>query len=39
MTHIRDRIEPDPALVEILARRCATYNELRDALNPLWAKL
>jgi L-xylulokinase len=39
MTHIRDRIEPDPALVEILARRCATTNQLRDALNPMWAKL
>ena len=37
MTSVRDRIEPDPALVGILSRRRATFNSLREALDPIWA--
>jgi L-xylulokinase len=39
MTRVRDRIEPDPALVEILARRRDVFQALRNALNPLWSIL
>ena len=39
MTRVSRRIEPDPELVETLARRRAAYGELRDALRPVWAKL
>ena len=39
MTSVRDRIEPDPALVDILSRRSAAFKGLRDALDPLWATL
>ena len=39
MTSVRDRIEPDPALTDILARRGAVFKALRDALDPLWATL
>ena len=39
MTSVRDRIEPDPALIDILARRGAAFKALRDALDPLWATL
>ena len=39
MTSVRDRIEPDPALVDILARRGAAFKALRNALSPLWATL
>jgi L-xylulokinase len=39
MTSVRDRIEPDRALVEILSRRGATFKALRDALNPMWSRL
>ncbi len=39
MTSVRVRIEPDPALVDILARRGAAFKALCDALGPLWATL
>jgi len=39
MTRSRGRVEPDPALVEALARRRAIYGELCEALRPTWAKL
>jgi len=39
MTRVDRRIEPDPELVETLARRRTIYGELRDALQPVWAKL
>jgi L-xylulokinase len=39
MTRVRDRIEPDPALAEILARRSVAFKALRNALNPLWSML
>src|SRR5271166_2843596 len=39
MTRIRERIEPDPQLAEILARRSVAFKALRNALNPLWATL
>jgi L-xylulokinase len=39
MTRVRDRIEPDPALIEILARRRDAFKALRNALNPLWSML
>jgi L-xylulokinase len=39
MTRVRDRVEPDPALVDALARRRAIYGELCDALAPTWTKL
>ncbi len=39
MTSVSRRIEPDPALSQILMRRRAAYNALRDALSPCWATL
>jgi L-xylulokinase len=39
MTRVRGRIDPDPALVETLARRRAVYGELVEALKPKWALL
>src|SRR5271165_3713906 len=39
MTRIRAHIEPDAALAEILARRSVAFKALRNALNPLWARL
>ena len=39
MTQVRDRIEPDRALVEVFSRRRATYQALRVALDPAWAML
>jgi L-xylulokinase len=39
MTRVRDRIEPDRALVDALASRCAIYGELCEALAPTWTKL
>jgi L-xylulokinase len=39
MTRVRDRIEPELALADILTRRCVAFKALRNALNPLWATL
>jgi len=39
MTKVRDRIEPNRTLVDILARRGAAFVALRNALAPLWTKL
>jgi hypothetical protein len=39
MTQVRERIEPDRPLVEVLSRRAATYRTLREALDPAWAML
>ncbi|MGA9848651.1 MAG: FGGY-family carbohydrate kinase [Roseiarcus sp.] len=39
MTRIRDRIDPDPVLADILARRSTAFKALRNALNPLWSTL
>src|SRR5208337_1384618 len=39
MTKVRARIEPDPALVRVLAQRNAVYAALSDALKPLWERL
>jgi len=39
MTRTRERIEPNPALVEALARRRAVYGELCEAQRPTWARL
>ncbi len=39
MTRVQGRVDPDPALVDILARRSVAFRALRDALNPLWATL
>ena len=36
---VRDRIEPNRTLVDILARRGAAFVALRNALAPLWTKL
>jgi L-xylulokinase len=39
MTRVRDRVEPDPTLVDALARRRAIYGELCDALAQTWTNL
>ncbi len=39
MTKVRARIEPDRALVQVLAQRNAVYAALSDALKPLWKRL
>ncbi len=39
MTRVRDRIEPDPGLVEILDRRRSVFNALREQLRPMWPML
>ena len=39
MTRVRERVEPDRALVAALARRSAVYGELCDALSSTWTIL
>jgi L-xylulokinase len=39
MTRVSRRIEPEPGLSGILARRRGVFDALRDALSPTWTKL
>ncbi len=39
MTRVRDRIEPERTLVDILARRGTAFKALCNAFTPLWATL
>jgi L-xylulokinase len=39
MTHVRERVEPDPALVSALAPRRKVFNALCDDLGARWASL
>ncbi len=39
MTRVTRRIDPEPGLTKILARRRGAFNTLRDALSPTWATL
>jgi L-xylulokinase len=39
MTAVSGRVDPDPELVDQLARRRAVFTKLRDALAPMWRLL
>jgi len=39
MTHVRERVEPDPALVAALAPRRKTFGTLRDDFSARWSSL
>jgi hypothetical protein len=38
MTHVRERIEPDPALVDALASRRQVFEALCGDLNSKWSR-
>jgi len=39
MTRVKERIQPDPEKIALLARRSETHRALRDGLAPFWARL
>lgn len=39
MTHVRERIEPDPGKVALMEKRYRSYLVLRECLEPAWSRI